>query len=328
MQSPSTSTPENGTPLVVGAGGVGLLLAHLLSSQGPPSPEVPAVRVLGRGETLERLRSEGFVAFDAGVHTHRPEAQDWEDWHRDPRVGPVLVAVKAGDLEAVLRSLALRPEGISCLYLLQNGLGILELARSLLPDVPTVRVSCYTGVAREGRNTIRVLGRGPFRIAAEGAGRSHLGWLPARLEPTGFTVQVVGSPHRMEWEKAMLNLVVNGICSVLAAPNGAVLESPELVELARELVRECVAVAASRGVRVKKDIEEAVLEAIARVAGNLNSTLQDLRAGQPTELDFLHHRVVAWAEEGGIPCPVTRTLLRLVRSHETSRRLAEPRVTA
>jgi 2-dehydropantoate 2-reductase len=291
--------------LIVGGGGVGLFLTYLLGDEHD-------AHVLARGVTLERLRTEGFVVFDGGaVHPVQVPAMDWDEWRSDDRAWDVLVAVKAGDLDPVLQELAKRPDGVGCLFLLQNGLGIMEQAERVLPDAPMVRVSCYTGVEREAPTAIRVHGRGPFRVAAVGAGKARLDWISQALSPEGFPVQVVGSPHRMEWEKAMMNLVVNGICTVVATKNGAVLDEP-LRALAEEVLDECLAVSRARGVEVKATMKADVFAAVANVRDNSNSTLQDLLGRRSTELDVLHGRVVAWGDELGVPTPATQTLYRLL----------------
>lgn len=311
--------PDPSPPTVIGAGGVGLLLAHLLAPSGP-------VQVLARGATLSLLEDEGFVVFDQGVHHHQPPALSWQAWSEADTSGPVLVAVKAGDLASVLEGLRSRPAGIECLYLCQNGLGILEQAAAALPDTPAVRVSCYTGVEREGPTSIRVHGRGPFRLAAPKPGRPHIEWLTAALSRAGFPPQVVGSPHRMEWEKAMMNLVLNGVCTVLDAPNAGLLETEASRALAREVLAECLAVAEARGVRVKATMERDLFAAVERVGENFNSTLQDLRAGAASELPYLHGRMLEWAEEAGVATPATRTLYRLlVHLEETGVRRTWPR---
>ena len=48
--------------------------------------------------------------------------------------------------------------------------------------------------------------------------------------------------------------------------------------------------------------------------------LQDLRRGRPTEVDALTGEVVRLGEAHGVPVPVNRTLLAMVRFLETARR--------
>ncbi len=292
--------------LVVGCGGVGLFLTHLLSAN-------KETHALARGLTLERLQTEGFVVFDSGeVHTPKVPAMDWESWVVDDQRWRVLVAVKAGELDSVLDQLARRRRGVDCLFLLQNGLGILEQAATRLPGTPAVRVSCYTGVEREAPTAIRIHGRGAFRIAGQIEAQEQISWFQSQLESAGFPVQVVGSPHRMEWEKAMMNLVVNGICTLVAAKNGALIDSPGLHELAEQVLDECMAVSLARGVVVKSTMKEDVFAAIERVRDNSNSTLQDLLARRSTELDYLHGRVIEWGEQAKVPTPTVKTLYQML----------------
>lgn len=292
--------------LIVGAGGIGLLLAHLLADEHE-------AHLLSRGQTLHRLQTEGFVVFDGGqILPRKVPALGWQEWRDDGRRWRVILAVKAGDLDPVLAELAPHAGSIDCLVLAQNGLGILEVAAAVLPGTPMIRIACYTGVQREAPTIIRIHGRGAFRVAASGKGREHLGWIRAALEPVGFPVQVVGSPHRMEWEKAMLNLVLNGICTLVAAKNGVLIDSAELHALADQVLDECLAVSRARGVTVKKTMKEDVFAAAEKVRDNANSTLQDLLARRGTELPYLHGKVIEWAAAADVPCPATTTLYRLL----------------
>jgi 2-dehydropantoate 2-reductase len=51
---------------------------------------------------------------------------------------------------------------------------------------------------------------------------------------------------------------------------------------------------------------------------NPGSTLQSIRRGQLTEIDFLNGAVVAAAQDGGIPAPINQKIVDLV--HEVEER--------
>jgi 2-dehydropantoate 2-reductase len=46
------------------------------------------------------------------------------------------------------------------------------------------------------------------------------------------------------------------------------------------------------------------------------SMLQSLEAGSPTEIDFINGAVVRWGEKVGVPTPVNRTLVAMVKGIE------------
>lgn len=291
-------------PLVVGAGSIGLLVTHLLEPQGP-------VELVARGPTLAALRRGGFTVLAGDTREVRhPRPFSWRDLPRDGGPRTVILAVKAIDLDAALRALVPFRRRLDALFLLQNGLGILERADTLLPGIPKVRMACYTGVTRETRTRIRVHGRGPFALAAGPGAEAAASRLEAWLAGSGFPVERAASPARLEWEKAAMNLVVNGVATAAGTLNGAVLEDPALSRQAHAVLAECREAARARGIDTRTPTDAQVMAAIARVAGNQNSMLQDLRAGRPTEVGFLHGTIVRWADAAGLAIPVTRALYR------------------
>jgi 2-dehydropantoate 2-reductase len=73
-------------------------------------------------------------------------------------------------------------------------------------------------------------------------------------------------------------------------------------------------VAGAVGIRLPYDEPRAELERVVnRTAGNRSSMLQDVEGSRPTEVEAITGAVVARAEEHGVPVPVNRILLSLVR---------------
>src|SRR5260370_33005398 len=87
-----------------------------------------------------------------------------------------------------------------------------------------------------------------------------------------------------------------------------------------EAVREIIAVAKAKGVRVAMpDPVEAVLRFSESLPQAISSTAQDLERGRPTEIDYLNGYVVRECEARGLPAPVNRTLHAPVKLLEQGR---------
>jgi 2-dehydropantoate 2-reductase len=62
------------------------------------------------------------------------------------------------------------------------------------------------------------------------------------------------------------------------------------------------------------DPVEQVEDVARRTASNISSMLQDIRRRAPTEVNAINGAVVEIADRLGVPAPVNRTLLNLVRA--------------
>jgi len=87
----------------------------------------------------------------------------------------------------------------------------------------------------------------------------------------------------------------------------------------RDVVAECLAVAAADGVRVPGDVDAAVRNIATSMPNQYSSTAQDLARGRRSEIDHLNGYVLRRGEALGIATPANRALHTLVRLIEDTR---------
>ncbi len=231
----------------------------------------------------------------------------------------VLVTVKAFQLEAMLRRLEPKLTGTELLVLCQNGLGIGELARKVLPRARFARAVVWFGAIARGESKVELRGQGRVDLASGDDEAPELRLLAEGLRRGGQEVSEAGVWGELEWRKALLNVTLNACCALVGVPNGAALEDPDLKALAQSLLNEALAVARACGLGWDEDQEaRAVWQAIRRTAENENSTLQDLRAGRPTEIPWLNGELVRMAEKCGISASLHEALAQLIQVRERS----------
>ena len=112
--------------------------------------------------------------------------------------------------------------------------------------------------------------------------------------------------------KALLNLAVSGVCSIVGERNGVIMESPELRAIVDDLLAEAWPIAAAEGVVMGAEDVERLFTAIANTRDNWNAMLQDLRRGSATEMPYLNTAVDRLARRHGLTAPVNATVARLV----------------
>lgn len=291
---------------VVGAGAVGLHLAARLSRVTP-------VTLVARGPRVARLAREGFDLGGAEESHHTLPVVDISA--PLPAVADLLLAVKATDLADTLAQLTLGPQ--HTLGLCQNGLGVAALARAHAPAASRVRLACWFGVSLAAPTLVRV-----HNVAALELGADEPAALHARdrwhrlLLAAGYPVQVAPGVAACEWRRSLWSLAVSGLCAALGERNGAVLDSPPLHALARELLQEARSVAAAEGVTLGDDDLERVFVTTRTSRDSRNGMLQDLSRGQPTEMPFLNLAVARLAVRHGLFAPVNAVVARLVEHRE------------
>lgn len=127
---------------------------------------------------------------------------------------------------------------------------------------------------------------------------------------------------RYVWTKTIANCVFNTICPLLETDNGIFHRSKEAKNLAKEIVEECVSVAALKEVFLdKNEIMENLLLISKKSDGQLISTYVDILNKRPTEIESLNLEVAKIATDMGQPELVKNTGLLghliLTKSMET-----------
>ena len=124
------------------------------------------------------------------------------------------------------------------------------------------------------------------------------------------------------WEKLLINVAINPLCSISGVRNGALLESRELWEQSLSVLEESLTVARASGINISSsEIQATVLEVIQSTSENRCSMLQDLMSGKRTEIDSICGYVITMGEGLGVPTPLNSILRSLVKGIESSSRI-------
>jgi 2-dehydropantoate 2-reductase len=307
---------------VVGAGGVGGLLAGLAARAGLE------VALLARGEALQAIRAEGLqVTTATDRFTVRPAALS-DDPAALGRCDAVLVAVKSWQVAALAPGLAplVAPGGV--VVPLQNGV---EAGARLAAGLPGLRVAdavTYVFAWSEGPGRIRHAGA-PLRFAMGERPGAPLGGalapLAAALTAAGAEAVVSEAIDVLAWEKLLFVASFGAVGAVSRAPAGALRETLETRRLFAGLVSEGAMVARARGVALSADVVERTVAWLDRVRWDATVSMQrDLAAGRPSELLDQSGAVARLGAEVGVPTPLHDALLGALLPLERSARGEAP----
>ncbi len=312
---------------VIGAGAVGGTLAALLDRAGHD------VEVTARGENLAAIQQHG-LRLDGGWGEHVAHV-DASETLVTPEPDFAILATKAQDAAVALRA---NREVLATVPLLvaQNGLGGLDVTRSVLPESPLLGGLALFAASYLEPGRVTVTAALPLIVGA-GPGASHevleqvVGVLSEAI-PVEVTDDIVGA----QWTKLLINHV-NALPAITGLSVQQVIADPGLRRVMTASMRETVRVARRLGVHFGRvqGVSGRLLGAIGSAplalgawfprllasrmgsVPNPGSTLQSIRRGQLTEIDFLNGAVVAAAKKGGVAAPINEQIVQLV--HEVER---------
>lgn len=300
---------------ILGTGAVGFPLAAFLSAQGR---EVVAVRARERGE----VPGESAVAVigDGGRLSARVPTVGLD--HLEEIHGILVVATKAhanASLAAALQGIPIHGPVV----LLQNGLDVEE--PFLHPHFGTVcRSILYVTSQTLGRNEFSFRSIQPSPIGLVQGAPSALDPCVAALDCDAMPFRAEPSIQREAWRKTLVNAVFNTVGPLLETDNGVFARNEDVATLARDLIGEGVRLAQ----RIGYDLdEEDLMQQVLRISSGSRqfiSTLQDIREGRETEIDFLNLAIARKAASLHPPVgvPMTELLGRLVRAKSDLHRQA------
>ncbi len=319
---------------VLGAGAIGGSLGALLAANGHD------VTLVGRPSQVASIRESGlrmdgclgpFIAkvLPAETLDHRPDL--------------ALLAVKTQDVEGTVRLHERFLRGAP-LVTLQNGVRSDEIVARVLPrDFLLSAVVQITATYLEP-GCITLVDRGRLVLGRPQEPRDGLVSQVASVldaaVPTAVTDNVVGA----HWLKLIMNLN-NALPALTNRSVREVAADPFLQRLAVRLMREGVRVADGAGidleplngvsVRTVRLLSRLPTSWAARMFGSragslggewpvLGSTLQSLRRGRPTEIDYLNGEIVQQGQRLGIPTPANAKTVELVHEVERTKRFFLP----
>jgi len=302
---------------IVGAGGVGGILAGLLARAGAE------VALVARGAHLEAIRRNGLrVESPLGSFTVRVSVSA-EPADLSP-VEAVLVAVKAWQVQEVAPRLPPLLGPGALVLPLQNGVEAAgTLARALGEGAVAGGVINLLAWL-EGPGKARHVGDPPRVVMGERPGgprRERLEPLKGALVRAGVEVDLVDDAERAVWEKFLLVEPWGAVAAAARAPLGVLRGLAEARALWMKAMEEVLALAAARGVAIPRDAAERMVERLDGLTPSATASMQrDIGAGRRSELEDQVGAVVRLGRAAGVATPVHEALYAVLLPQEAAAR--------
>lgn len=320
---------------VIGAGAVGGAMAALLHRGGHE------VAVTARGAHLQAIREHG-IRLSGGWGEHTAVVNASETLRSTPELA--IVATKAHDAAAAIRANLPWLHGVP-LLIMQNGLDGVATAGEVAPESPAVGGLSLFASSYLSPGTITITSPAVTYLGGpEGSEAAVTAFLDL-LGPV-MPVEAIDNFRGALWTKLVVNQV-NALPAITGLSVQEVISVPGLRRIMTESIRETVRTGLALGIRFEalQGLDHRMLHAVAaaplwlgqllplrmkRMFGatpNPASTLQSIRRGQSTEIDYLNGAVVREAAEAGLAAPVNAALVELVHRVERTGEFLSPAET-
>ncbi|GAC1474603.1 MAG: ketopantoate reductase family protein [Chloroflexota bacterium] len=295
--------PEALSVAVLGPGGIGGLLAALLSRGGN------VVQVLASEDTARVIAERGI----------RVESQKFGNFHvpvpaatrLDSAVDVCVIAVKNTQLVEALGRVPVNAVGNALVVPFLNGIEHVDHLRNIYHPDNVVAATIRVATARVRPGEIRQTS--PFasvELAASDANRDRAEVLAARFRAVGLDVRVRDDETSMLWDKLSF-LVPLALLTTHERDNAGAIRTRRRADTLA-VIAEVAAVAAAEGATIDP---EAVARYMDSVPATMESSMQrDQEAGLPLEIDAIGGAVVRRADRAGIDVPVTTRLVEELRA--------------
>lgn len=290
---------------VIGAGAIGGFYGVMLARAGFD------VHFLYRSE-YESVRAQGLLLKSAAYgEQHLRPIQAYQDAAEMPPCDWVLVAAKTTANAALAPAIrrVVKPGGR--VLLLQNGLGIEDALRPLLPDsVHLLGGLCIVSVHRRGPGVIEHHAYGSVNLGYHSGPECGAAQARAVVEEgaslfraAGLDAPVMDDLAQARWQKLVMNVPFNGLSVLLDSGTQALMTQPHTRALVRELMEEVAAGAAACGHALPEGYIDVAWAATDGKPDYMPSMLLDYRERRPLELEAIYAAALAAAAAAGVSLP-------------------------
>ncbi len=319
---------------VLGAGAIGCAVGALLARTGQD------VTLVGRPDQVAAVRSGGLhVDGPLGAVTVPVAAEASLDFRPDL----ALLATKTQDVVAAARAYRAFLEDVPVVTM-QNGVASDAMVAEVLPPERLLSTVVMVTATYLAPGQVTLVQRGNLVLGRpRGPPDALVEQVAAVLNPAVPT-SISGNLEGAHWLKLLMNLN-NAIPALTNLSLGEVTRDPFLRGLPVRLMREGMRVADASRVRLEAldGVPVGTVRLLTRLptplasrifasrAGDLGdgwpilgSTLQSLRRGKPTEIDYLNGEVVRRGREVGVGTPYNAKTVELVHGIERTGRFYPP----
>jgi 2-dehydropantoate 2-reductase len=283
---------------VLGAGAVGSIYGALLSKKTD-------VTLIGNKAHADAINSNGL--FLHGNFEGRYEAKADTEIKEIPDNSLILLTTKVIDSEKAIMGIKNLIKKDTVILLLQNGLGIEEQVRKILPNNEIIR-----GIITLGSDFIEPgkIANVVYKITEIEKSKSSEK-ITKLFNDCGLKFEVSDDIENPLWTKLILNCVLNALSTILHARDFEIV-TDDLKPIRYGIADECIEVAKSEGINIDSNIKEIIDKKLSSLM-NYSSMYQDIVKGKKTEIDFLNGKIVELGKKHNISTPLNEMMIASIK---------------
>jgi 2-dehydropantoate 2-reductase len=289
---------------VFGAGSLGSAVGGILAANNE-------VVLIGRQQHVRAVRQKGLVLTGSVSRRVRVEAYETVDEAGPPEL--LIITTKAYDTKEAVEICSDWAAPGTMVLTLQNGLGNLELLRTW-KGKRAFGGTITMGASLTSPGRVRVSGLGSAVIGSD-MDAGGAGLISRAFSSCGIPSKTNSNVCGEIWAKAIVNACINPTTAILEVPNGALLMSPSISRIVRDVCKECEVIADSSGVSLPYHPMISRVRAVTReTSKNRSSMLQDVELGRRTEINQINGIIAESGAMHGVPAPLNRALVAIVEA--------------
>lgn len=306
-----SSSPRIG---IIGAGAIGGFYGLLLARAGFD------VHFLLRSE-FTTVASQG-LQLNSAVHgaLHLQPVQAYRSAAEMPPCDWLLVGAKTTSNAELAPTIVQAAAPGAKVVLLQNGLGVEEELRPLLPDsLHLLGGLCYICAHRSSPGVVEHQALGGVNLgyhsgpAAPGERQLLLEQGTALFKAAGVDSSAMVDLEQARWQKLVWNVPYNGLAVLLNTATTALMGNAESRALIKAIMQEVVDAATACGHQLPPGFADKLLSATDRMPDYLPSMYHDFALRRPMELHAIYAVPLAAAAKVGCVMPRTEALYQALR---------------
>jgi len=290
---------------ILGAGAMGAYFASRFFESGFDTC------LVARGQRFEKLSKEGLIV--NGKKYFIPVVDP--DKAGQP-VDLILVALKHHHLQEAASGLE-KMVGESTVFLsVMNGLESEEILGSFYGmDKVVYGLSLGIDAVRVGNEVVYTTpGKHYFGEAHNEVITPRVKMIQEAFLKAGIAYETPADMLRWLWWKFMINVGVNQTSAVTRMPYRAFQTDPLAQQLMESLMCEVISLAKAAGIALSEEDIANWYPVLNRLSPDgKTSMLQDIEAGQKTEVEVFSGRAISLGKQYNIPTPVNETIFRIIK---------------
>jgi len=319
----------NGKIAVVGAGAIGSVVGGLLAKAGED------VTLIARKEHVDTINSDGLLikGIANGVRI-KVKAAEKLDFHPDI----ILLAVKTQDVEEACRQIEAYI-GQAVVVTLQNGVRSDGIVAGYMPveNIISGMVMFNAQYLQPGQVTYSHAGK--IVIGDPYVGNHERLANIASLLSKAVKTKVTDNISGVHWSKLLVNNLSNGVEAMTGMSIAECMNDRVLKKISALTLREGYKVIRKAGyhpaglpgapllllrfiVYSPLSVAEWALRQSMKNLRTLSSTLQSIRRGKPTEIDYLNGEIVQLGIKTGMETPANKLVTNMVKDVEKTGKFA------